>query len=161
MSITASDVPLQRTYILVFVNAMLAIGLTVLSFRYVQPEDCTSFCGEQTPCPTGSCRFGEQKAGWPFPAFVDYPGGGSPTSGWGHVGPEDPPIPAPMIADVLFYSILSWIVVAIIQFFSRQVVPLKLILLSLSLNAFLGVCLWVFYTIFTFTLGFDIIGYGH
>ena len=150
-------------YFLLIVNAFLAIGLTVISFQYVQPKNCYYFCDASyvIPCPKGSCDFGEQKAGWPFPAFVDAPGGGSPTEGWGLLGPEDLPLPIPMIADVLFYSILVWIVLYVIQFFGRQVLPLKLFLASLPLNAFLGVFLWVFYLIFTFTMGFQVIGRGH
>jgi hypothetical protein len=150
-------------YFLLIVNAFLAIGLTVLSFQYVQPKNCYNFCDPSyvIPCPKGSCYFGDQKAGWPFPAFVDAPGGGSPTGGWGLLGPEDPPIPIPMIADVLFYSILVWIVLYVIQFFRHQAFSLKLFLASLPLNAFLGLFLWVFYMIFTFTMGFQGIGRGY
>jgi len=150
-------------YFLLIVNAFLAIGLTVLSFQYVQPKNCYYFCDASyiIPCPKGSCDFGEQKAGWPFPAFVDAPGGGSPTDGWGFLGPEDPPIPIPLTADVLFYSILLWIVLYAIQFFRHQAFSLKLFLASLPLNAFLGTSLWVFYLIFTFTMGFQGICLGH
>lgn len=149
-------------YFLLIVNAFLAIGLTVLSFQYVQPKHCYNFCDPSyvIPCPKGSCYFGDQKAGWPFPAFIDSPGGGSPTGGWGMLGPEDPPGPT-MILDVLFYSVLVWMVVYVIQFLRRQPLPSKLFLKSLSLNAFLGVALWVFYLIFTFTLGYQVIGRGH
>jgi len=159
---TTPFIPLgRRRYILVIVN-LLAIGLTVLSFLYVQPKDCYRFCGgEQLPCPTGSCRFGEQKAGWPIPVFVDYPGGGSPSGGWRMLGPEDPPIPMPMILDVLFYSILVWLAVFIIGLIQRQMLDPKLILLSLPITAFLGVFLWMFYLIFGFTVGFDLISRGH
>jgi hypothetical protein len=96
----------RQGYILGILNALLAIGLAVLSFRYIQPKDCYRSCTEGLPCPTGGCHFGEQKAGWPLPAFVDMPGGGSPTSGWGLLGPEDLPSFMPMILDVLFYSSL-------------------------------------------------------
>ncbi|HXQ37038.1 MAG TPA: hypothetical protein VN843_23710, partial [Anaerolineales bacterium] len=148
---------------LLIVNAFLAIALTVLSFQYVQPKNCYYFCdaSEGIPCPKGSCAFGEQKAGWPIPVFVDAPGGGSPTGGWGLLGPEDLPLGIPMIQNVLFYSILLWIVLYVIQFLRHQVLPLKLILLSLPLNAFLGVSLWFFYFIFTFTMGLQGIGRGH
>jgi hypothetical protein len=112
------------------------------------------------PCPKGSCYFGDQKAGWPFPVFIDSPGGGSPTGGWGLLGPEDPPGPT-MIVDVLFYSIVVWIVLYGIQFFRHQIVPRKVFLQSLSLNAFLGICLWVFYLNFTFTMGFQAVGRGY
>jgi hypothetical protein len=152
-----------KPYFLLIVNAVLALGLTVLSFQYVQPKHCYNFCDPsyEIPCPKGSCYFGDQKAGWPIPVFVDYPGGGSPTGGWGMLGPEDPPLPLPMIANVLFYSILAWIVLYIVQFFRRQTFSAKLFLASLPLNVFLGACLWVFYLIFTFTLGFQVIGRGH
>ena len=150
-------------YFLLVVNAFLAIGLTVVSFQYVQPRNCYYFCDPSNiiSCPKGSCNFGEQKAGWPIPAFVDYPGGGSPTGGWGLLGPEDLPLPIAMIGDVLFYSILVWIVLYAIQFFRRQTIPLKLSLMSLPLNAFLAVCLWFFYVAFVSTMGFQIIGRGH
>jgi hypothetical protein len=150
-------------YFLLIVNAFLAIGLTVISFQYVQPKNCYNFCDPSyvIPCPKGSCYFGEQKAGWPIPVFVDAPGGGSPTGGWGLLGPEDPPIPLPMIVDVLFYSILVWIALYAIQYFRHQAFSLKLFLASLPLNAFLGAALWFFYLIFTFTLGFQGIGRGY
>jgi hypothetical protein len=150
-------------YFLLIMNAFLAIGLTVISFQYVQPKHCYNFCDPSyvIPCPKGSCYFGEQKAGWPIPAFVDTPGGGSPTGGWGLLGPEDPPLPLPMIGDVLFYSIIVWIVLYVIQFFRRRALRLKPFLTSLPLNAFLGVALWVFYFIFTFTVGVQVIGRGY
>jgi hypothetical protein len=149
-------------YILVVVN-LLAIGLTVLSFRYVQPRDCYRFCGveEEMPCQAGGCRFGEQKAGWPLPAFVDAPGGGSPTFGWGLLGPEDLPLAMPMMVDVLFYSILIWLAVFVIGLIQRQLVELKFILLALPITALLGVFLWMFYLLFGFTAGFHLVGRGH
>lgn len=151
-----------KPYFLLIVNAVLALGLTVLSFQYVQPKHCYNFCDPsyEIPCPKGSCYFGDQKAGWPIPVFVDSPGGGSPTGGWGMLGPEDPPGPT-IIVDVLFYSILAWVVWYGIQSFRRQAFPVKHFRASLMLNAFLGACLWVFYLIFTFTLGFQVIGRGH
>ena len=88
-------------YFLMIVNALLAIGLTVISFQYIQPKNCDSFCDGSRTCPNGACAYGEQKAGWPIPAFVDNPGGGSPTAGWGRLGPEDPPLGIPMIQNVL------------------------------------------------------------
>jgi len=146
-------------YFLLIVNAFLAIGLTVLSFQYVQPKNCYRFCGgEQLPCPTGSCRFGEQKAGWPFPAFVDNPGGGSPTGGWGLLGPEDPPLGIPMILNVLFYSVELWMVIYVIQFLRHQVISPKLFFVSLPLNALMAVSLWFFYYIFAYVFEFPIIG---
>jgi hypothetical protein len=150
----------RRRYLLVIVNLFLAIGLTMLSFRYVQPQDCYRFCGEEVPCPAGSCRWGEQKAGWPLPTFVDAPGGGSPTGGWGLLGPEDLPLGMPMILDVLFYSILIWLAVFIIGLIQRQILDPKLILLALPMTALLAVFLWMFYFLFGFVAGFHIIGRG-
>ena len=149
-------------YFLLIVNACLAIGLTVLSFQYVQPKNCYYFCDPSyiVPCPKGSCNFGDQKAGWPIPVFVDSPGGGSPTGGWGLLGPEDPPSPA-VIVDVLFYSILVWIALYVMQAFRHQAFSLKLLLRSLTLNALLGLFLWIFYLGFTFTMGFQGIGRGY
>lgn len=150
----------RRYYILGIVNALLTIGLTVLSFWYVQPVDCYRFCGplDGTPCPPGACRFGEQKAGWPFPVFVDAPGGGSPTSGWGMIGPEDIPIPGPLLLDVLFYSTLLWIAFYLIQRVRRQALPLKFIGVMLPLNLVLAASLWFFYAIFGY---YAPVGRGH
>ena len=150
-------------YFLLIVNAFLAIGLTVISFQYVQPKNCYNFCGPSymVPCLKGSCYFGDQKAGWPIPVIVDAGGGGSPTDGWGVLGNEDLPHPISMIADVLFYSMLVWIVLFIIQFFRHQAFSLKLFLVSLPLSAFLGASLWFFYLIFIPATGFQVIGRGH
>jgi hypothetical protein len=131
-------------------NALLTIVLTVLSFKHVQPVDCYRFCGplDGTPCPPGACPWGEQKAGWPFPVFVDAPGGGSPVGGWGMLGPEDIPIPGPLILDVLFYSTLLWLAFYLIQRVRRQALPLKFIAAMLPLNLVLAASLWFFYAIF-------------
>ncbi|HLO18311.1 MAG TPA: hypothetical protein VK206_25995 [Anaerolineales bacterium] len=150
-------------YFLLIVNAFLAIGLTVISFQYVQPKNCYNFCDPSyvIPCSKGSCYFGDQKAGWPIPVIVDSPGGGSPTDGWGVLGNEDLPHPIWMIADVLFYSILVWIVLYVIQYFRHQAFSPKLFLRSLPLNVFLGASLWFFYLIFIPTLSVQVIGRGH
>lgn len=66
-----------------------------------------------------------------------------------------------MIANVLFYSMLVWIVLYVIQSFRHQAFSLKLFLVSLPLSTFLGGCLWVFYLIFIPTTGFQVIGRGH
>ena len=149
-------------YFLLIVNAFLAIGLTVLSFQYIQPKNCYNFCDPSyiIPCPKGSCYFGDQKAGWPVPVFIDSPGGGSPTGGWGLLGPEDPPGPT-MIVDILFYSILLWIILYVIQAFRHEAFSQKLFLRSLALNSLLGFFLWIFYFVFTFTMGFQGIGRGY
>jgi hypothetical protein len=143
MKHVSSSLPSRRYFIFGFLNVVLALGLTILSFRYVQPVDCYRFCGslDGTTCHPGACHFGEQKAGWPFPVFVDAPGGGSPTGGWGMIGPEDIPIPGPLILDVLFYSTLLWIAFYIIQRVRRQAFPLKFIGAMLPLNLVLAASL--------------------
>jgi hypothetical protein len=148
-------------YFLLAVNAFLAIGLTVLSFQYIQPKNCYNFCDASRTCPKGFCYFGDQKAGWPIPVIVDAGGGGSPTTGWGVLGNEDLPHPIWMMAEILFYSILVWIVLYVIQFFRHQAFSLKLFLVSLPLSAFLGASLWFFYLIFIPTMDFQVIGRGH
>ena len=134
-------------YILVVVNLLLTFGLTLLSFRYVQPKDCYGFCDleEGVPCPAGSCRVGEQKAGWPIPVFVDAPSPSSPLLISGVLGVDDYPHPMSMLLDVLFYSFLVWLAVFIIGLIQGQMLDPKLILLALPLNAALAVFLWVFY----------------
>jgi hypothetical protein len=148
----------RRRYTLSVANLLLAIALTVLSFQYVQPKNCYRLCGaeEGMPCLPGGCRFGEQKAGWPIPVFVDAPGGGSSTGGWGLLGPEDPPLVMPMLLTVLFYSILVWLGMFIIGLIQGQMVDPKLILLALPMNVLLAAILWMF----GWTAGFDI-GRGH
>ena len=134
-------------YFLVLVNLFLTVVLTVLSFRYVQPKDCYRFCNveEGVPCPAGSCRVGEQKAGWPIPVFVDAPSPSSPLGISGVLGVEDLPHPMPMLLDVLFYSILVWLVLFLIGLIQGKMLDPKLILLALPMNAALAVFLWVFY----------------
>ena len=134
-------------YILVVVNLLLTFGLTLLSFRYLQPKDCYRFCDveEGVPCPAGSCRVGEQKAGWPIPVFVDAPSPSSPLLISGVLGVDDYPRPMPILLDVLFYSFLAWLAVLIIGLIQRQRFDPKLILLALPLNVGLVVFLWIWY----------------
>ena len=134
-------------YILIVVNLLLTLVLTVLSFRYVQPKDCYRFCDVQEgmPCPAGSCRVGEQKAGWPIPVFVDAPSPSSPLLESGILGVDDYPDPVWMFLDVLFYSGLIWLAVFIIGLIRGQRLDPKLILLSLPMNIALAVFLWVRY----------------
>ena len=134
-------------YFLVVVNLLLASLLTVLSLRYVQPKDCDRFCNVEqgAPCPAGSCRVGEQKAGWPIPVFVDAPSPSSPLGISGVLGVEDLPHPLPLLLDVLFYSFLVWLAVFIIGLIQGQMLDPKLILLALPMNAALAVFLWGFY----------------
>jgi hypothetical protein len=86
------------------------------------------------------------------------PGGGSPTSGWGLLGPEDLPSFMPMILDVLFYSSLLWLALGIVQLARRQAVPLRLAMTTMPLNVFLAVSLWIFYLLFGYSAP---IGRGH
>ena len=144
---TLSTYPLDRYgCTIVVMNALLSVVLTILSFRYVEPKNCYRPCGqslEGQPCPTGGCPVGAQKAGWPLPAIVDAPGGGSPTSGWGLIGPEDPPLFVPLFLDVLFYSLTLWLVIFIIQLIWKRTLPVKNLMLSLLLSIFLTVALWM------------------
>ena len=66
----------------------------------------------------------EQRAGLPLPVRIDAPGGGSPTSGWGKLGPEDMANPLTFLLDVFFYGVLlrfAWYLVQV----SRKEVPLE------------------------------------
>src|SRR5688572_7942771 len=134
-------------YFLLIVNAFLAIGLTVMSFQYVQPKDCFRFCDveEGVPCPAGSCRVGEQKAGWPIPVFVDAPSPSSPLGISGVLGVEDLPDGFSMILNVLFYSMLFWLVIFIISLIRNQRFDPTLIWRALPMNVLLAVFLWMFY----------------
>lgn len=97
----------QRRHLPISLIIVLAIGLTILSFQYVRPEVCESVCIEE-PCALGTCLPEEQRAGFPFAVFQDEVGG-SPISGWGILGPEDPPNPLAFVLDVLFYSVILWL----------------------------------------------------
>lgn len=105
---------MKRSKAIILYGAILclAIGLTVASLAFVRPVNCQRLCGDldPTPCPSGACRFGEQRAGLPMPVLVDAPGGGSPTNGWGILGPEDLPNPLTFVFDVLFYGVFLWLV---------------------------------------------------
>lgn len=130
------------------ISALLAVVLTILSFRYVEPKNCYRPCGESLegrPCPTGGCPVGAQKAGWPLPAIVDSPGGGSPTSGWGLIGPEDPPLFVPLLLDILFYSLTLWLVTGIFQLSRKRTLPVKSLVLSVPLSILLTGSLWMFF----------------
>ena len=140
--------PLGRgRYILVVVNLLLTFGLTLLSFRYVQPKDCYRFCDveEGVPCPAGSCRVGEQKAGWPIPVFVDAPSPSSPLLIPGVLGVDDYPHPLWILLDVLFYSFLVWLALFIIGLIQGQMLDPKLILLASPMNVLLAVVMWMYY----------------
>lgn len=93
-----------RTALLIFLSG---VGLTLASLRYVQPTNCNQMC-EKEPCASGTCKVGEQTAGFPFPFVRDQERnfGSSPTGGWGRVGIEDytyPDIKA-FSFNILFYS---------------------------------------------------------
>jgi hypothetical protein len=134
-------------YILVVANLSLTVVLTLLSFRYVQPGDCYRFCDveEGVACPAGSCRVGEQKAGWPIPVFVDAPSPSSPLLVSGVLGVDDYPRPVSMLLDVLFYSFVVWFAVFAIGLLQGQLLDPQLILLSLPMNTALAVFLWAHY----------------
>ena len=134
-------------YIIVVVNLLLTIVFTVLSFRYIQPKDCYRFCDveEGVSCPTGSCRVGEQKAGWPIPVFINAPSPSSPLLISGVLGVDDYPRPMPMLLDVLFYSFLVWLAVFIIGIIQGQMLDPKLILLALPMNVLLTIVMWMHY----------------
>jgi hypothetical protein len=134
-------------FIFGIVNALLAIGLTLISLTYIRPRDCSRLCEPPAPLLCGTCEIGEQKAGWPLPFFVDMMGGGSPVSGWGRLGPEDLPNPVIFILDALFYSVLLWPILYIIQVV-RGKKPLVLIILMLPLTAILAAFLWLIYILF-------------
>ena len=107
----------SKSYIGAGIILILAIGLTLASLEYVRPVDCQSFCDlpKGATCPRGSCRSGEQSAGFPVPIRIDSGAGSSPTSGWGKLGPEDPPNPVGPVLDVMFYSALIWLIWKIVQ----------------------------------------------
>lgn len=98
---------------------LIGICLTLLSLFYVRPT-CNSFCMKE-PCAVGSCKTGEQKAGFPFPFIQDATTvGSSPIPGWGRVGDgEDflsPDIKA-FWSNVFFYSAIALIIVLITSAF--------------------------------------------
>ncbi len=97
--------------------AVLAVGLALVSRNFVRPVDCQMLCDapENAPCPTRACRAYEQRAGLPLPFRIDDPGGGSPTGGWGILGPEDLPNPLTFLLDVLFFGLALWLAGYVIQ----------------------------------------------
>ena len=137
------------------INALLTIGLTILSFRYIEPKNCYRPCGgvEGEPCPLGGCNFGVQKAGWPLPVFVDDPGGGSPTGGWGLLGPEDPALLTPLVLDIGFYSLMVWLALWLMQLIPRKLLPVKGLWTSAALNMLFALSLWIFSWMFGIPIG--------
>ncbi len=136
-----------KLIILYGVIILLAIGLTAISLKFVRPVNCQSFCDvpEQAPCPRGSCRPGEQRAGLPLPVLVDDPGGGSPTSGWGILGPEDLPNPVTFVLDVLFYSGLLWLIGYVTRVIRGKEQPVELVAIVLPLALVLACLLLGFF----------------
>lgn len=89
---------------------LVGVGLTLFSLRYQQPSNCQELCTDFQPCQVGQCKFGEQRAGFPLP-FVQDAEAGSPTTGWGKIGPEDyyyADIPA-FTFNVACYSLTLWL----------------------------------------------------
>ena len=83
-----SSNPLARKGIKITLIILMSMGLTITSLRYKQPAHCETLCMDAQSCQIGQCMFGEQKAGFPLP-FVQDAESGSPTGGWGKIGPED------------------------------------------------------------------------
>jgi hypothetical protein len=125
----------RRGYIIVVLNALLAIGLTVASLGFVRPVNCQRFCDAPRgiPCAPGACRNGEQRAGLPLPVLVDSSGGESPLSGWGKLGPEDVPNPVTFIFDVFFYGVLLTFAGYLITITRRREKPVERITIILPL----------------------------
>ncbi len=100
--------PKAGTALLIF---LLGVALTFASLCYVKPDNCYQLCINE-PCALGSCKTGEQKAGFPFPFVSDQKRnlGSSPTTGWGRVGAEDYIYPnlLAFLFNILFYSAVVW-----------------------------------------------------
>ncbi|HVP22241.1 MAG TPA: hypothetical protein VMS73_10315 [Anaerolineaceae bacterium] len=113
---------------------VFAVTATILSSRYVNPPDCRGLCDPSSgqPCPAGTCLAGQQKAGLPMPYLVDDPGGSSPTSGWGILGPEDLPNPLFFLLDVLFFGQILWLGYILVVSLRRQSRP-DLLLVGVAL----------------------------
>lgn len=79
---------LARKGIKITLIILMSVGLTIASLRYKQPAHCETLCTDAQSCQVGQCMFGEQRAGFPLP-FVQDAETGSPTRGWGKIGPED------------------------------------------------------------------------
>jgi hypothetical protein len=111
-----------KTYLPLGLILLLSIGLTIASIKYIQPANCLGLCDlpTQVDCPSGSCRLGEQRAGFPLPMIIDSGAGSSPTTGWGRLGPEDLPNPFTPLLNVLFYGILLWLIWKLIRWLFRR-----------------------------------------
>lgn len=113
----------------------LAFGLTLASLMYLRPAECRTICDEplQASCPEGSCRFGEQKAGFPLSMVQDQTGS-SPTGGWGRVDPSDSLLPRPFLLNMAFYAGLLGFAYLLARAAARRAGPRSL-LLSIPLLA--------------------------
>ncbi len=127
---------------------LIATGLTLFSLRFVRPATCQTFCDapEQSSCPPGACRYGEQRAGLPIPIRIDVSPGSSPTSGWAKLGPEDGPNPLTFLLDVLFYGAFIWLIVYLIRLIEGKeklfdtfafVLPLAVVVIFLLVGLYL------------------------
>ena len=135
---------ISKTGIFAAFILLLSIGLTLLSLRFVRPVTCLEVCDtpEPSPCPPQACRFYEQRAGLPVPFLIDAPGGGSPTTGWGKLGPEDMPNPLTFLLDVLFYGALIWLVGYFGRWRFRRKRPAEVELMVLSF-VWVTICLGI------------------
>jgi hypothetical protein len=144
----------SRNLIVYGVIALLAIGLTFASMQFVRPINCHSFCdpAEGAPCSGDSCRIREQRAGLPLPIQVDDPGGGSPTDGWGILGPEDPLNVLNFLLDAVFYFALLgllWYLIQIVRGSYRTMKPMVAILLLIVVLTGIMVGLRIYLPILT------------
>ncbi len=100
---------LKWDYLRLVVIVVIAFLLTLLSLVYVRPMACHKLCVTE-PCPSGTCREGELRSGFPFPIRRDNNLRQSPVLGLGagRLGPEDVPSSPAFILNILFYSTILW-----------------------------------------------------
>lgn len=106
-----------------FLLGLFASILTCGSLAYRQPARCDQRCTAPAneSCPTGTCRPGEQQAGFPFFMARDRDSE-SPPSGWGHVDLQDytrPNVRA-VGGNLLVYSVLVSSVWLLWQVWTRR-----------------------------------------
>ncbi len=139
----------SHNIILFGVILLLAAGLTIFSLRYVRPSSCQELCDlpEPSPCPSGACREGQQRAGFPLPIVIDSGAGSSPTGGWGKLGPEDLPNPLTPVLDAGFYAALLWILWKVLRVLLGKEKPRALLAVApwfLLILVFLAIGAWLY-----------------